>query len=117
MGWFFRAALLTFGGAYAVLPYVYQGAVVNFGWLTAGQMMDGLALGETTPGPLIMVVTFVGFVGGYTHAVFGADMLFVGGAVAAWYSGYLSPVLHFSCWQAGRLSKRPQQGGFFTRHL
>ena len=46
-------------------------------------MMDGLALGETTPGPLIMVVTFVGFVGGYTHAVFGADMLFVGGAVAA----------------------------------
>ena len=84
MGWFFtKAALLTFGGAYAVLPYVYQGAVVNFGWLTAGQMMDGLALGETTPGPLIMVVTFVGFVGGYTHAVFGADMLFVGGAVAA----------------------------------
>ncbi|MGE2082647.1 chromate transporter [Enterobacter asburiae] len=52
MGWFFtKAALLTFGGAYAVLPYVYQGAVVNFGWLTAGQMMDGLALGETTPGP------------------------------------------------------------------
>lgn len=46
-------------------------------------MMDGLALGETTPGPLIMVVTFVGFVGGYTYAVFGADMLFVGGAVAA----------------------------------
>ena len=84
MGWFFtKAARLTFGGAYAVLPYVYQGAVVNFGWLTAGQMMDGLALGETTPGPLIMVVTFVGFVGGYTHAVFGADMLFVGGAVAA----------------------------------
>ncbi|MBE4870210.1 chromate transporter, partial [Enterobacter cloacae complex sp. S4] len=80
---FLRRPLLTFGGAYAVLPYVYQGAVVNFGWLTAGQMMDGLALGETTPGPLIMVVTFVGFVGGYTHAVFGADMLFVGGAVAA----------------------------------
>jgi chromate transporter len=69
MGWFFtKAALLTFGGAYAVLPYVYQGAVVHYGWLNAGQMMDGLALGETTPGPLIMVVAFVGFVGGYQHA-------------------------------------------------
>jgi chromate transport protein ChrA len=64
MGWFFtKAALLTFGGAYAVLPYVYQGAVAHYGWLSAGQMMDGLALGETTPGPLIMVVAFVGFVG------------------------------------------------------
>jgi chromate transporter len=68
MGWFFtKAALLTFGGAYAVLPYVYQGAVAHYGWLSAGQMMDGLALGETTPGPLIMVVAFVGFVGGYQH--------------------------------------------------
>ncbi len=55
MGWFFtKAALLTFGGAYAVLPYVLQGAVEHYGWLTAPQMMDGLALGETTPGPLIM---------------------------------------------------------------
>ena len=69
MSWFFtKAALMTFGGAYAVLPYVYQGAVTHYGWLTAGQMMDGLALGESTPGPLIMVVTFVGFVGGYTKA-------------------------------------------------
>ena len=66
MGWFFtKAALLTFGGAYAVLPYVYQGAVEGHGWLTAAQMIDGLALGETTPGPLIMVVAFVGFVGGW----------------------------------------------------
>ncbi|EHR72534.1 chromate transporter, chromate ion transporter family [Burkholderiales bacterium JOSHI_001] len=66
MGWFFtKAALLTFGGAYAVLPYVYQGAVSHFGWLSGAQMIDGLALGETTPGPLIMVVTFVGFVGGW----------------------------------------------------
>ena len=64
MGWFFsKAALLTFGGAYAVLPYVYQGAVEHYGWLTAVQMIDGLALGETTPGPLIMVVAFVGFLG------------------------------------------------------
>ena len=64
MGIFFsKAALLTFGGAYAVLPYVYQGAVEHYGWLTAPQMIDGLALGETTPGPLIMVVAFVGYVG------------------------------------------------------
>ncbi len=84
MGWFFtKAALLTFGGAYAVLPYVYQGAVGNYGWLTPTQMIDGLALGETTPGPLIMVVTFVGFVGGYVKAVFGPDSLFLAGATAA----------------------------------
>jgi chromate transporter len=84
MGWFFtKAALLTFGGAYAVLPYVYQGAVGHYGWLTPTQMIDGLALGETTPGPLIMVVTFVGFVGGYVKAVFGPDSLFLAGAVAA----------------------------------
>jgi chromate transporter len=61
---FTKAAFLTIGGAYAVLPYVYQGAVEHFGWLTAPQMMDGLALGETTPGPLIMIVTWVGYLGG-----------------------------------------------------
>ena len=84
MGWFFtKAAMLTFGGAYAVLPYVYQGAVGHYGWLTPTQMIDGLALGETTPGPLIMVVAFVGFVGGYVKAVFGPDALFLAGAVAA----------------------------------
>lgn len=84
MGWFFtKAALLTFGGAYAVLPYVYQGTVQTYGWLSPAQMMDGLALGETTPGPLIMVVAFAGFVGGWTHAVFGADHLLLGGMVAA----------------------------------
>ena len=84
MGWFFtKAALLTFGGAYAVLPYVYQGAVGHYGWLTPTQMIDGLALGETTPGPLIMVVAFVGFTGGYVKAVFGPESLFLAGAVAA----------------------------------
>ncbi len=62
---FTRVALLSFGGAYAVLPYVAQGAVDTFGWLRADQMIDGLALGETTPGPLIMVVAFVGFLGGW----------------------------------------------------
>ena len=88
MGWFFtKAALLTFGGAYAVLPYVYQGAVTHFGWLTPTQMIDGLALGETTPGPLIMVVAFVGFVGGYQTpgmlALFGPENRFLAGALAA----------------------------------
>ena len=84
MGWFFtKAALLTFGGAYAVLPYVYQGAVEQHHWLTATQMIDGLALGETTPGPLIMVVAFVGFVGGWVKAVLGPEALFLGAALAA----------------------------------
>lgn len=84
MGWFFtKAALVTFGGAYAVLPYVYQGAVEHHQWLSGAQMIDGLALGETTPGPLIMVVAFVGFVGGWLHQVLGAEALFLGGAFAA----------------------------------
>jgi chromate transporter len=84
MAWFFtKAALLTFGGAYAVLPYVYQGAVEHFSWLTASQMIDGLALGETTPGPLIMVVAFVAFLGGWTKQVLGPESLFLGAALAA----------------------------------
>ena len=84
MGWFFtKAALVTFGGAYAVLPYVYQGAVEQQQWLSGAQMIDGLALGETTPGPLIMVVAFVGFVGGWLKQVLGPDALFAGGALAA----------------------------------
>ncbi|WP_370872684.1 chromate efflux transporter [Methylicorpusculum sp.] len=84
MGWFFtKAALLTFGGAYAVLPYVYQGAVENYHWLVPQQMIDGLALGETTPGPLIMVVAFVGFVAGWSQALLGTDHLLLAGMVAA----------------------------------
>ena len=84
MGWFFtKAALLTFGGAYAVLPYVYQGAVEHYGWLTPAQMMDGLALGESTPGPLIMVVAFVGYLGGYLKAALGAAPLWMSGITAA----------------------------------
>jgi chromate transporter len=84
MGWFFtKCAMMTFGGAYAVLPYVVQGAVEHYGWLSAGQMIDGLALGETTPGPLIMIVAFVGFVGGWTHALFGPGALFAAGAAGA----------------------------------
>jgi len=84
MGWFFtKAALVTFGGAYAVLPYVYQGGVEQYGWLTGTQMIDGLALGETTPGPLIMVVAFVGFVGGWGSEVFGANAALLGGIAGA----------------------------------
>ena len=84
MGWFFsKAACITFGGAYAVLPYVHQAAVEHYGWLSAGQMIDGLALGEATPGPLIMVVAFIGFVGGYLKALFGPDALFWAGTPAA----------------------------------
>jgi chromate transporter len=84
MGWFFtKAALVTFGGAYAVLPYVYQGGVEHYHWLSGTQMIDGLALGETTPGPLIMVVAFVGFVGGWTKELFGPEMLPLAGAAGA----------------------------------
>ena len=84
MGWFFtKAALVTFGGAYAVLPYVYQGGVEHYQWLSGTQMIDGLALGETTPGPLIMVVAFVGFVGGWTKEIFGPDSLALAGIAGA----------------------------------
>lgn len=84
MGWFItKAALVTFGGAYAVLPYVYQGGVEHYQWLTGTQMIDGLALGETTPGPLIMIVAFVGFVGGWTREIFVPDSLALAGAAGA----------------------------------
>ena len=91
IGWFFtKAALLTFGGAYAVLPYVNQAAVENYQWLTTPQMMDGLALGETTPGPLIIIVAFVGFVASWGKAVLGPEALFLGAAlgacVATWFT-------------------------------
>ncbi|MFM8609042.1 MAG: chromate efflux transporter [Burkholderiaceae bacterium] len=84
MGRFFtQTALLTFGGAYAVLPYVMQGAVEQYQWLSAAQMMDGLALGETTPGPLIMVVAFVGYLGGWSQQVLGPEARLAGAALAA----------------------------------
>ena len=91
MGWFFtKAALLTFGGAYAVLPYVYQGAVETYGWLTPVQMIDGLALGETTPGPLIMVVAFVGFVGAWAREALGAGGLLAAGIAGATVATYFT---------------------------
>ena len=84
MGWFFsKAALVTFGGAYAVLPYVQQEAVQVQGWLSAAQMMDGMALGETTPGPLIMIVAFVGFLGGWSQQALGPEALWAGAWLAS----------------------------------
>jgi chromate transporter len=68
LGWFFsKAAVVTFGGAYAVLPYVGQQAVEHYQWVTAPQMVDGLALAETTPGPLILVLQHVGFLAGWAQ--------------------------------------------------
>jgi chromate transporter len=101
MAWFFtKAALLTFGGAYAVLPYVAQGAITHYAWITPMQMMDGLALGESTPGPLIMVVTFVGFVGAYTHQLLGPNAPALAGIAAAclvtWFTFLPSFVLIFA---------------------
>jgi chromate transporter len=91
IAWFFtKAALLTFGGAYAVLPYVFQGAVDHFHWLSANQMIDGLALGETTPGPLIMVVAFVGYLAGHIQHLIGYSNPFwfgvIGACVATWFT-------------------------------
>jgi chromate transporter len=91
LAWFFtKAALLTFGGAYAVLPYVYQGAVDHFQWLSANQMIDGLALGEATPGPLIMVVAFVGYLAGHIQHLIGSANPFwfgvLGACVATWFT-------------------------------
>ena len=87
MGLFFsKAALVTFGGAYAVLPYVAREAVETHGWLDAAQMMAGLGLAETTPGPLVLVLEFVGFVGGWQHPDLGSPLAsaLLGAAVAVW---------------------------------
>jgi chromate transporter len=91
MSWFFtKAAFLTFGGAYAVLPYVHQASVEQFQWLTSTQILDGLALGEITPGPLIMIVAFVGFLGSFKQELLGIENLFWAGAlgaiVATWFT-------------------------------
>jgi chromate transporter len=83
---FSGAAVVTFGGAYAVLSYVAQQAVHVYGWLTAGEMVSGLALAETTPGPLIMVVQFVAFLGAYRDP----------GALDPWFAAVLASLL--VCW-------------------
>jgi chromate transporter len=85
---FTSAALVTFGGAYAVLPYVTQAAVEKYQWLTTAQMMDGLALGETTPGPLILILTFVGYLGGVKNAVTSSPLAsgFLAGTVVTFFT-------------------------------
>ena len=83
---FSKMAVVTFGGAYAVLAYVAQEAVNNYGWLAPGEMLDGLGMAETTPGPLIMVVQFVGFMGAYRHPGLLDPMLagFLGAMITTW---------------------------------
>ena len=87
---FSKAAVLSFGGAYAVLPYVYQSAVEQFQWVTAAQMIDGLALRELIPGPLVLIGSFVAFIGGHEAELLGAERAAAAGAaaalVAAWYT-------------------------------
>jgi chromate transporter len=89
-GFFTRAALLSFGGAYAVLPYVWTGAVETHGWLAPEQMIHGIALGEATPGPLILVVAHVGFLGGWNGALLGSAPLLLAGIagalIASWFT-------------------------------
>ncbi|MEN3616257.1 chromate transporter, partial [Plantactinospora sp. ZYX-F-223] len=83
-GLFFSGtAVVTFGGAYAVLAYVAQRAVEDYGWLSAGDMVRGLALAESTPGPLIMVVQFVAFLGAYHHP----------GSLDPWVAGIVGSLL------------------------
>ncbi|HUG12904.1 MAG TPA: chromate efflux transporter, partial [Opitutaceae bacterium] len=83
---FSKAAMVTFGGAYAVLPYVAQQAVEVHAWLAPAQMLDGLGLAETTPGPLIMVLQFVGFMGGWNHPGAMTPLLAatLGAAITTW---------------------------------
>jgi chromate transporter len=87
IGWFFsKVACVTFGGAYAVLPYVAQQAVHAESWLNTAQMMDGLALAETTPGPLVLVLQFVGFLAGWNDASSSSPLLMACAAafMASW---------------------------------
>jgi len=83
---FSTMAVVTFGGAYAVLAYVAQQAVETYHWLTAKEMLDGLGMAETTPGPLIMVLQFVGFLGAYRHPGMLSPLLAgtLGGLLATW---------------------------------
>ncbi len=83
---FSKAAVVTFGGAYAVLAYVAQEAVSTFGWLQPGEMLDGLGMAETTPGPLILVLQFVGFLGAYRKPALLAPMAagLLGASITVW---------------------------------
>ncbi len=111
---FTQAALVTFGGAYAVLPYVAQVSVEKFHWLSAAQMMDGLALGETTPGPLIIVLSFVGFMAGFHQS--GGSLLF--GAYGLLMTTFYTFLPSFVFILAGApFIERTQQNQFLKRIL
>jgi chromate transporter len=106
LAWFFTAAaLVTFGGAYAVLPFVADAAVHHFGWLTSDQMIAGLALGETTPGPLILVNTFVGYMAGSGD---GTAMAIAGAAVATYFT--FTPSFLFIVIGAPLIDRIPDRG-------
>lgn len=114
---FSKAAMVTFGGAYAVLPYVAQQAVETHGWLTLPQMMSGLALAESTPGPLIMVLQFVGFVGGWQHpGGLGAPVAaVVGAAMTTWCTFLPSFLMVFlGAPHVEGLRSRPRVGAVLT---
>lgn len=83
---FTKLAFITFGGAYAVLPYMAEWAVTHFGWLSSSQMITGLGLAESTPGPLIMVVTYVGYIAGFKMMLGSGWAAFLGAALATFYT-------------------------------
>ncbi len=114
---FSKAAVVTFGGAYAVLPYVAQQAVENYGWLSHAQMMSGLALAETTPGPLVIVLQFVGFAGGWQHPGGFSPLVAatLGAAITTWVT--FVPCFLFVFLGAPyveRLRERPRVGACLT---
>ncbi|MCC6207878.1 MAG: chromate efflux transporter [Gammaproteobacteria bacterium] len=114
VGLFFgKLALVTFGGAYAVLAYMAEQAVEHHGWLTAGEMIDGLGLAETTPGPLIMVVQFVGFLAGFRESGFDPLLGAVTcGLLATWATFVPSFLFIFlGAPYVERLRNRPALGG------
>ena len=90
---FSKLAVLTFGGAYAVLAWVAQEAVGTYGWLEPGEMLDGLGMAETTPGPLIMVLQFVGFMGAFREAGWASPLLAGTSGRAACHLGHLRALL------------------------
>lgn len=118
---FTRAACVSFGGAYAALPYLWQGAVEGHGWLTGAEVVDGLALGESTPGPLILLVVWIGTLGGWKTGVLagpagGVSGALLGGFIAACFTFLPSFVFILAggplveAGRVGRVLRRPLEG-------